>query len=209
MHRFIDSANMLTLCSLLAALASAALAIHGRTGYALAALIASGICDLFDGPVARRLDRDLAGRQFGKSLDSIVDGCAFGFAPAVLLYCAGMDGPAELVLLAGLPICVVWRVAYFDALGLQSSADARYYTGLPATYVALVIPLAAMFGFIEIRWFRWSESIAVAALCVAMIASVPVRKPSGLAYGGFLILAIAVTGLLCWLGQKLPTSMLN
>lgn len=219
MHRFLDAANAVTIASLVASLACATLAINGHTGLALIMLMISGLCDLFDGLVARRLTRDDQQREFGGRLDSLVDGCAFGFAPSVMLYCAGMSGPVEILLLAALPICVVWRVAYFEVVGLQTdppkagpdgdeqnaSLSPRYYTGLPATYVALVLPLAATLGFAGETWFRWGVGSTVLLLSVAMVSTVRFRKPGGLAYAGFLLLAIVMTFVLSVYGGLLPS----
>lgn len=209
MLRFLDVANGLTIASLVSSLASAALAINGHTGQSIIALIVAGICDLFDGLVARRLKRDEERRKFGSALDSIVDGCAFGFAPSLFLYCAGLNSVPEMFLLAALPICVVWRVAYFDVVGLQTEKQAKYYTGLPATYVALVLPLVSTLGFVDATWFRWGNAAAVVVLCLAMTSSVSVRKPSGIAYIFFLLLAVGVTTALICYGSLLPTSMRN
>ncbi len=45
-------ANAITLTSLVAALVGVALAIHGELGYAMIAMIASGLCDIFHGMIA-------------------------------------------------------------------------------------------------------------------------------------------------------------
>jgi len=203
MFRFLDIANALTLTSLLAALAVAAFAVHGHFGYALVAMIVSGVCDIFDGMLAKRLSRSEAAQKFGGTLDSLVDGCAFGFAPSVLFYSAGMQSLPETVVWALFPICVIWRITYFEVVGLQSTPACQnhegatptiesnqYYTGLPATYAALLLPLASLLGFVNEHWFRWGVGLTALLLCWLMTSAIRVQKLKPWAYVVFVIMAL-------------------
>lgn len=194
MLHFWDAANALTLVALAAALGSALFAVDGRLAYAVVALMVSGLCDLFDGFIARRLPRDEQQKHFGGRLDSIVDLCSFGFAPAVLLYCSGLRGPVGIALLVLFLCSAAWRLAYFETVGLQEEAAGRYYVGLPTTYVALIFPISYLTGF-------WRPSLLVMVLqattlllAVAMVAPVPIRKPGGIAYAVFLLIAALLIG---------------
>lgn len=192
MLRFVDAANLLSLAGLASALAGALLAIHGRLAHGLVAMIASGLCDLFDGLVARRLSRTDEQRAFGGHLDSVVDACAFGFAPAIWLHAAGLRSLPECALLAFFAACAVWRLAYFDTVGLATEGGARYYTGVPVTYAALVVPLAALAGFAGAETLRWTLVGACGALAVAMVSPFRVRKPGGVMYVVLLLAAIGM-----------------
>lgn len=192
MLRFIDAANLLSLAGLASALAGALLAIHGRLAHGLVAMIVSGLCDLFDGLVARRLARTDEQRAFGGHLDSAIDACAFGFAPAIWLHAAGLHSLPECALLAFFAACAVWRLAYFDTVGLATDGGARYYTGVPVTYAALVIPLAALAGFAGAEALRWTLVGACGVLALAMISPLRVRKPGGAMYGVFLLAALGM-----------------
>lgn len=221
MLRFLDAANALTLVSLVAALSSAALAINGQTGFALVALIVSGICDIFDGMVARRLTRSENAQRFGGTLDSLVDACAFGFAPSVLFYCSGMRSVPEMIIWTLFPISVVWRVTYFEVIGMQSSTGngeeepqmpserppLRFYMGLPATYAALLLPLAAMLGFVGELWFRWGVGLTAGTLCLLMISSIPVPKPRPMAYIVFVLMAIVASTLFITYNTQLQSTL--
>ncbi len=57
MHRFFDAANAITLLGLTAAVLGGACSMRGRLAWAAALLVVSGLCDLFDGFVARKLTR--------------------------------------------------------------------------------------------------------------------------------------------------------
>lgn len=206
MIRFFDIANALTLTTLFAALCSAAFAVHGHVGYALVGIILSGVSDIFDGMLARRLSRSEEAKEFGGTLDSLVDGCAFGFAPSVLFYSAGMQSILESVVWALFPMCVVWRVTYFEVVGLQSMPESEngegvapaiesthYYTGLPSTYAALLLPLASMLRFVGELWFRWGVGLTALLLCWLMTSAIRVHKPKPMAYVGFVVMAIVAS----------------
>jgi CDP-diacylglycerol--serine O-phosphatidyltransferase len=150
--------------------------------FAIVALMISGVCDLFDGFVARRLTRTDAQRKFGGSLDSVVDACSFGFAPVVLMYAAGLNGWLEIPLLILFSICVVWRLAYFDTVGLLESRKHNYFVGLPVTYVAMFLPLAFLSGFWSESALRACVGVTLVGLAVSMVSAIPVRKPSGVFY---------------------------
>ena len=62
-----------TLSGLAFAMTSCAFAISGRFELAVIGLIFAGLCDLFDGVVARRSQLDEEARGFGVELDSVVD----------------------------------------------------------------------------------------------------------------------------------------
>jgi len=181
-HQLLDLANALTLTGLVAAVACALLAIHGQLAFAVVALMVSGVCDLFDGVVARRLNRSPEQQSFGGRLDSIVDACSFGFAPVVLMYSAGLNGILEVLLLVFFILCVVWRLAFFDMIGLQSVGKQRYFIGLPVTYVAMILPLAFLAGFWGMLWLRGCVAVAVVGLALAMVSTYRIRKPSGVFY---------------------------
>lgn len=203
MLRFLDVANLISLLALLAAAACCGLALRGLPAYAVIALIGAGIGDLFDGLVARRLARTEEQQRFGARLDSLVDACAFGFAPCVWLFAAGLQSPLDLLLLGAFLCCAVWRLAYFDTVGLENAGGSRYYVGLPTTYVALILPLAFLLVLVSQQWFANGMRLAVAASALAMVSPVRVRKPGGGAYVGFVLLAVTVVSLLVYHGPQI------
>lgn len=182
MLRFMNPANLLTLAGLGSALASALFALNGELVLSVIALICAGLADLFDGLVARRLKRTPEEERFGARLDSAVDACSFGFAPAILLYAAGMRSPAELALLFALAAAAVWRLAWFDTVPAPEGPG-RYTEGLPTTYVALVVPLAFLAGFNGPVPLRIAANASAILLALAMVGRFKLRKPWGLWYG--------------------------
>jgi len=205
MWRFMNAANAVTLLGLLAALAAALLALHGRLAYGLAAMLLSGLCDTFDGVVARLLERDADQRTFGARLDSLVDACSFGVAPVFLLHGAGLTSPGELALLGAFACAAAWRLAYFDTLGMIEEGARRYFIGVPTTFVALGVPLAGLAGFHGARSLRIAAAVAAGALAVGMVAPIRFPKPRPALYAPLSGIGVALVVLyLAAAGRYLP-----
>jgi CDP-diacylglycerol---serine O-phosphatidyltransferase len=204
MLRFVDPANCLTLMSLGFAVTCALLAVNGRPALALIALILAGLGDLFDGWVARRLTRTDEQQRFGGRLDSVVDACAFGFAPVVLLYCSGLTSPLEITLLLAFAACAVWRLAYFDAV-TAADGPKGFHEGLPTTYVALLLPLAYLVALFALAWLRPVLWVTTAGLALGMISTRRIPKPRGVAYVVFLLAGVVSIGVFLAVGNAYET----
>lgn len=207
MGSFLDPANALTILGANVALLGALAATGGRVSWGAIGLVVAGVCDLLDGLLARRASRNPAARRFGARLDSLCDACSFGFAPAVLLHAAGMRAPQEILLLAFLLTAALWRLAFFDVVGLEAIAGARYYRGLPTTYVALLVPLALPSALAGRSAFRSVMAGVVLLTALAMLSALPVRKPTGRAYPFFVALALAVVTALLLLGPRIDAAL--
>lgn len=208
----VDLANGLTLVGLMLGLASMAASIAGRFNEAMIALIWAGLADLFDGFVARRMTRPALRATIGRHLDSLVDVSSFGLAPAALVYCSRPIADRVSALAAGAYLCaVVLRLAYFEAVGLDSRENRQYFTGMPVTYAALFLPLAG-WGLQQLaRYPAWIGAcslvtkpsvlycdhdalvLTLALLGLAMVSPRRVPKPRGLAYAFFAAAAVALT----------------
>jgi CDP-diacylglycerol--serine O-phosphatidyltransferase len=163
----------------------------------------SGLCDLFDGLVARRLAGNAVHRQLGGHLDSLVDVCSFGLAPVVLLHAAGLDRPYDVPLLVFFAIGAAWRLAAFETIGLKHHGGASCFTGLPTTYVALVLPVAFLLGFWGQVWLRLSLRIAVLGLALTMLSTLPVPKPRGACYFLFPAGGLGLMSLFIWFADRI------
>ena len=203
MLRFMNRANALTLTGAACALGAALLALDGRISWGLVVFSLAGLCDLFDGVLARSLTRTPAEELFGQRLDSLCDGFSFGACGALILHAGGLRHPAEVVILIGFSLAALWRLAYFDTLGMESApgpegssegdaAASPRFLGLPTTYVALGLPLAGLGGLHSPAALRWSFVAAGLFLALAMVAPVRVPKPGRKAYPVFLLLALGL-----------------
>ena len=117
---FYDYTVILTYMSLVSALLGMRCASHGRFGLAVGCLVLSGICDMFDGMVARsKKNRTADEKNFGIQLDSICDVIAFGVAPAVLLYFYGANTAIGVAAMVFYVLCALIRLAFFNVLEIN------------------------------------------------------------------------------------------
>lgn len=166
---FYDYTVILTYLSLLSGATGIVLCLNGigHPYLGMFFLLFSGLCDTFDGKVARmKKNRTSEMKRFGIQIDSLADLIAFGVLPA----CIGMamfrsrvqlnvfSGPCIAVLLRypmvyrGIltAISVLYilaamiRLAYFNVLeetGQNCNGQGeKTYTGLPVTSAALIFP---------------------------------------------------------------------
>ncbi|MDR1017972.1 MAG: CDP-alcohol phosphatidyltransferase family protein [Lachnospiraceae bacterium] len=84
---FYNHANFVTVFGLLLALTSCVCAFYGMNiAIIMTFFIGSGLCDLFDGVIARKLKRSDDEKAFGVELDSLCDCVSFGVAPCLLSF---------------------------------------------------------------------------------------------------------------------------
>ena len=183
------------------AFAGIALALAGQLAGAMVCLILAGICDLFDGVIARRCKRDEAAREFGVQIDSLADVINFLALPAVLgLYLMEGIGAVRFPVLFGYILSGIIRLAWFNT-SASAQGDRSHYDGLPVTYSALILPILWVFlGFLSgalgavFTAVAWAAAYALTA--VMFILNVKVAKPRGIWYGIFGVLAAGVTALI-------------
>ena len=143
---FYDYTVILTYMSLVSAVLGIIQASKGAFAAAVLCLVFSGVCDAFDGTVARtKKDRTEDGKAFGIQLDSLCDVVSFGVFPAVLCYFLGMDGFVGIVILCAYCLCAVIRLAFFNVLEAKrqktESGGNKVYRGLPVTSISIIFPL--------------------------------------------------------------------
>jgi CDP-diacylglycerol---serine O-phosphatidyltransferase len=110
-------------------------ASRGEFGRAVLFVVCGGICDMFDGRVARATN---SGSEFGEQLDSLVDAISFGLAPAMITYFAVLAPPANepgrdrwaWILVFFFCACAVLRLARFNIT--QAGEKKSYFVGLPS-----------------------------------------------------------------------------
>lgn len=88
-----DYTVVLTYVSLMVSIGGMMFAVNGHLHLGVMCLAISGLCDMFDGKIARtKKNRTEVEKRFGIQIDSLSDIVCFGVAPAVLCYCFGMRG---------------------------------------------------------------------------------------------------------------------
>lgn len=141
-----DYTVILTYLSLISAVTGMTLASKGRFTAAVLCLLLSGLCDAFDGTVARtKKSRTEDEKAFGIQLDSLCDVVSFGVFPAMLCYFLGVQGILGRMILNIYCVCGVMRLAYFNVLEAKrqqvEEGCGKSYHGLPITSASIIIPL--------------------------------------------------------------------
>ena len=147
-----DYTVILTYLSLVSAVIGMIMAYKKKFTFSVLCLVLSGICDAFDGIVARsKKDRTEDEKAFGIQLDSLCDVVAFGFFPAFLCYFMGVDSIIGVAIVCLYCVCAVCRLAFFNVLeGKRQQEEegcAKYYHGLPVTSISIIFPIAYILYF--------------------------------------------------------------
>nr|MBR4281351.1 CDP-alcohol phosphatidyltransferase family protein [Clostridia bacterium] len=157
---FYDYTVVLTYLSLVSSVWGMTRAIHGDYKLAIFCLAFSGICDAFDGIVARtKKNRTQDEKNFGIQLDSLCDMFCFGVFPAMICYLLGVRGALGVALVLFYCLCAVIRLAFFNVLEgkrqLHEGGVNKSYRGLPVTSIAFILPLTFWLQFVlpELAFF--------------------------------------------------------
>ncbi len=200
---FYDYTVVLTYLSLLSACTGivVSLAGPGHPYIGTFFLLVCGLCDAFDGKVARhKKDRTSQERAFGIQIDSLSDLVAFGVLPVAIgaamlrwspiMYWVGANWPhwaylavdfglmAILILFA---LAALIRLAYFNVTEEErqktETGARKYYTGMPVTTVSLIFPFIQLLQYI-IPADVTLVYFATAVLCgLAFLLPIQIRKP--------------------------------
>ena len=171
---FYDYTVILTYLSLMSGTTGIMLCLNGigHPYLGMFFLLFSGLCDTFDGKVARtKKNRTDQMKNFGIQIDSLSDLVAFGLLPACIgismlryaIRTPGLSGftcyvlthyqkPTQIVLtfIAVLYVLAAMiRLAYFNVMEEEDQnrdeTGAKIYTGLPVTTAALIFPAVLLF----------------------------------------------------------------
>ncbi len=197
--RQIDLPNAFTLTGLMLSFISVIFALQGQFYAAIIFMIYAGFTDLLDGVVARQTKRTELESEVGKQLDSIVDVCSFGFAPAIFAYCFGLQDLLSIAVLIFYIAMNALRLAYFNSTGLSGAEGEEYFTGMPVTCAAMFIPLTftASFALSDSTMKLVIEGLYL-LLAIAMVADFKILKIRGIWYGICALGALALTGVYGW-----------
>ena len=179
-----DYTVILTYLSMLSALAGILLSGKGMEGAAVACLMLCGLCDAFDGSVARtKKNRTEDEKNFGIQIDSLCDAVSFGVFPALLSFRLGLDGAVGLAICGAYCLCAVSRLAFFNVQEAkrqqQETGCRKTYRGLPVTSISIIYPLVFLLRRIlpgEI--FRVLLHLVMAVTAFLFVLDFSVKKPN-------------------------------
>ncbi len=142
---FYDYTVILTYMSLVSAIGGIALVTSDHPILATFCLLFCGLCDMFDGKVARsKKNRTAEEKSFGIQIDSLVDVVAFGALPATMTIELCGHSWYAYVVSALFVLGGVIRLAYFNVteeLRQKKTDEVRKtYSGLPITSSSLIFP---------------------------------------------------------------------
>jgi CDP-diacylglycerol--serine O-phosphatidyltransferase len=200
-----NAVTALALCFGLTGVRFAISAFQGNDAHweiALACVIGAGVLDGMDGRIARLLR---AQSRFGAELDSLSDVCAFGVAPALIMFLWSLHSAPQFGWTASLAlaVCCALRLARFNSrmdADIQPHKSAGFLTGVPApagaglAFVPLFLWLVTGSGWFRVWYVTMPWVLFVALLMISSVAtyrwsSLRIRRSSRL-------LAIAGIGLL-------------
>jgi len=181
---FYDYTVILTYISLLCSVFGITQAIDGRFRTAIACLAISGLCDAFDGKIARiKKDRTNDQKLFGVQIDSLCDVICFGIFPTVLCYILGVRGILGGIVIGYYCICSVIRLGFFNVLetNRQAKEDGanKYYYGLPITSITIILPSVFLLSFVVSAYvFKWVLIAMLFIVATLFILNFRLKKPT-------------------------------
>ena len=143
---FYDYTVILTYISFVSAVAGIFSATSMHLRWAIFFLALSGLCDMFDGKIARtKKNRTEDEKNFGIQIDSLCDIVCFGALPIVICYRLGMDRIWGMAILALYGLAGLIRLGFFNVMEAKRQAEdggvRKYYQGLPITSMAIALPI--------------------------------------------------------------------
>lgn len=189
---FYDYTVILTYLSLASALSGMLFTVNGHFRLALVCLAFSGLCDMFDGKVARtKKNRTEEEKRFGIQIDSLCDAISFGIFPALWAYCVGMKSPAGIGILILYTTCGVIRLGYFNVMEekrQETTEEARTsYNGLPITSIAIILPLAAVVGIVWKQHACMLLHLTMLTVGILFVTRIRVPKPKNVTLALFIV----------------------
>jgi len=181
---FYDYTVVLTYISLISSVFGMTQAIEGRYKTAIVCLAISGLCDMFDGKIARtKKNRTYDEKLFGVQIDSLCDVICFGAFPAVICYVLGVRGVLGHLVIVYYCVCAVIRLGFFNVLETnrqESEGGAnKYYHGLPVTSITVILPLVFLVSFfVSADVFRWILLVIFFVVGTLFIVNFKLKKPT-------------------------------
>lgn len=155
-------------------------ACEGKIFPAIFCLMFAGLCDMFDGKVARtKKRRTVEEKHFGIQLDSLSDLVCFGILPAMIGYKIGIDKTCLLPLIIFFPLAGLVRLAWFNVLEITRNSDTpvKAYTGLPITSSALIFPFIYIFKKLLGKYFVLVYGLTMLVVGILFISKIKIKKP--------------------------------
>ena len=214
----------LTYLSLLSGGVGICMAFLNHPLIAVLCLIISGICDMFDGTIARtKKDRTHEEKVYGIQIDSLSDLICFGVLPVVIGYSIGLNQLYIIPVYALFILFGMIRLSYYNVLELgrmkknEEGEDGvieieedkvkkekkKYFIGLPITTSAIVMPLLfLLWNIVSVDNFRWIYLAFLSFIGIMYVIKIKIPKPNFVVSIIFTILGVILIGALIFLNIK-------
>ena len=207
---FYNYTVILTYISLVISSVGIGFAATGNPMTAMFCLMASGVCDMFDGMIARTRKKSTdEEKRFGIQLDSLCDIVCFGVLPAATGI-AMAEGQSTLLQVASwafgalLILGALIRLAYFNVTEETRQATEggrrKSYLGVPVTTAAMVFPLMFALSLLlpaPLNLWIYPAFTLITALSFVTPVKVPKSHGKGLVVMG--LIGLAEAALMFWL----------
>ena len=179
---YYDYTVVLTYVSLVISIVGITNAIQGNFRIAILCLAVSGLCDMFDGKIARtKKNRTEEEKRFGIQIDSLCDVICFGVFPIVICYCIGLNTPIGIAVISMYGVASVIRLGYFNVSEEkrqnETSEVREYYQGLPITSMAIILPFWWLIRGYLGQHYIFILHILVVIVGTLFISDIRVKKP--------------------------------
>ncbi|MBR3153290.1 MAG: CDP-alcohol phosphatidyltransferase family protein [Clostridia bacterium] len=191
---FYRSCDFVTMMSTISAIVGMIFAFNGQITAAVSCLILSGICDAFDGVLARRRENTKDETTYGEELDSLSDMMAFGVLPVIILLCDGLNEAWCYPFFVFYVLCGLIRLAYFNMLAQKKDTDKSMFIGIPITSITIVYPIFyIIFKIIFRTWFSNYVMMGMLFLTgILYVVRIKVKKPDSIMKTVLTILGVVV-----------------
>ena len=179
-------------------------AFSGNFTYAIVCLLIAGVCDAFDGKVARSCERTEDGKRFGIEIDSLADTINFVVLPIVIFFNMGMTSWYHIIIYTMYALAGIIRLAYFNVLAFKENdfKPVDYYTGLPVTTVSFFFPLVYAFSkLLPIEIMNWIFTGMTLLIAFLFVFNFKIKKPKGKTLYIFLGISIIMSAAILFLAK--------
>lgn len=170
--------DIVTMISCGTAISGIILAINSRIELSIICLILSGICDVFDGVLARKRKNSIQQIRYGEQLDSLSDIVAFGVLPVIITICNGMNNIVYYPIYIFYVLCGLIRLAYFNMLIHEDDTDKKCFLGLPITSIAIIYPIFYIICKFAYKYSSYILGLMLVVIGLLYVLKIKVKKPS-------------------------------
>ncbi len=178
---------------------------------AIICLMVSGICDMFDGKVARMCkNRTEEDKEYGIQIDSLTDMISFIALPIVTLYGMSiyfdiaLNPIITVIVLTLFTVAGISRLAFFNLGANSEDGPVKYYSGLPVTTTAMIFPAIYLLRYVIPKDIFVSIYLgAFVLIAFLFVYNFKIKKPKkNWWYITCSVLAIIMTAILVYLKVK-------